>query len=152
MYNVDCWVVKTGCLSDQCWEKDMICPHPLKAYYGKGQRALKRLSNEQRGLPLCSKWIPSCQVTTRCIQSMLTGLCASYRPVYRVLHVPLLSVESAGWWPKALEEGEAPSIMSIEWLWRGMHRGAIMQIRLRVPFLLLIWAAQGGCMQGLIGG
>lgn len=59
MYNVGCWAVKTGCLSDQCWERDMICPHPLKAYYGKGQRAFKRLSNEQRRLPVCSKWIPS---------------------------------------------------------------------------------------------
>lgn len=63
MYNVGCWAVKTGWLSDQCWERDMICPHPLKACYGKGQRALKTLSNEQRGLPVCSKWIPSCPVT-----------------------------------------------------------------------------------------
>lgn len=92
------------------------------------------------------------QSQTRCIQSMLTGFCASYRPVYRVRHVPLLSVESAGWWPKALEGGAALSIMSIEWSRRGVRRGAITPSRLRVPFLLPIWAAQGGCMQGLIGG
>ncbi len=150
MYNVGCWAVKTGCLSGQCWEKDMICPHPLKAYYGKGQRALKRLSNE--GCLCVVNGFHPARLQTRCIQSVLTGFCASYRPVYRVRHIPLLSVESAGWWPNALEQGAAPSIMSIEWPWRGMLRGAIMQSRLRVPFLLLIWAAQGGCMQGLIGG
>lgn len=92
------------------------------------------------------------QSQTRCIQSMLTGFCASYRPVYRVRHIPLLSVEFAGWWPKALEGGAAPSIMSIERPWQGVRGGAIMPSWLRVPFLLLIWAAQGGCMQGLIGG
>ncbi len=65
MYNVGCWAVKTGCLSDQCWERDMICQHPLKAYYGKGQRALKRLSNE--GCLCAVNGFHPARLQTRCI-------------------------------------------------------------------------------------
>lgn len=134
MYNVGCRAVKTGCLADRCWEGEMICPHPLKAYYGKGQKGLKRLSNELRGMPLRSKWIPSRPVPTQMRSN--AGPAHPAEP-YAASRCFLSSRQAGG--QKLAEEG-------------ARHGGAVTASRLRASFLFLVWAARGALMQGLIGG